>query len=361
MAEKRPLALYVDCIKELQAGDSIAGVAPVGTLKIINTLQDLIDVLEDTTATTKLAAVSFPITVSQNVSIACVGRTLILSDLSFYFTGGYSISILGDETEPYLYVFGRLGFCGISGVKSVTFSTGGSMLVTYTKILYLNNCNLTVSGDSGKIRYEKKDTFLTASETNCLQEFWFTSIPFDATPTAGSSNPVTSGGIYASLAAKAAAADLASHTGNTSNPHGVTAAQVGAAAASHAHSADDVTSGTLAVARGGTGQISVDTTPTSGSSKMVTSGGVYTALAGKQATATSLTATLLTTGWSSDSITVTATGVTASKIVIVAPLPASQDAYVAAGIKCTAQGTNTLTFTRTAANTASISVGVVIL
>ena len=42
--------------------------------------------------------------------------------------------------------------------------------------------------------------------------------------------------------------------------------------------ASKITSGTLPVARGGTGQTSVDTTPTSGSSKMVTSGCVYTAV-----------------------------------------------------------------------------------
>jgi len=47
--------------------------------------------------------------------------------------------------------------------------------------------------------------------------------------------------------------DLISHIGNKSNPHGVTAAQVGAAASSHKHAAGDITSGTLAVARGGTG------------------------------------------------------------------------------------------------------------
>jgi hypothetical protein len=44
--------------------------------------------------------------------------------------------------------------------------------------------------------------------------------------------------------------------------------------------ASQITNGTLPVARGGTGQTSVDTTPTSGSSKMVTSGGVYNALQG---------------------------------------------------------------------------------
>lgn len=60
-----------------------------------------------------------------------------------------------------------------------------------------------------------------------------------------------------------------------------TASEVGAAASSHNHSASNITSGTLPVARGGTGNTSVDTTPTSGSTKMVTSGGVYTALSGK--------------------------------------------------------------------------------
>ena len=57
----------------------------------------------------------------------------------------------------------------------------------------------------------------------------------------------------------------------------------GKAAASHNHSASNITSGTLAVARGGTGNTSVDTTPTANSTKMCTSGGIYTALAGKQA------------------------------------------------------------------------------
>lgn len=45
-------------------------------------------------------------------------------------------------------------------------------------------------------------------------------------------------------------------------------------------------SGVLGVSNGGTGNSSVDETPTSGSTKMVTSGGVYTALSGKQASIT---------------------------------------------------------------------------
>lgn len=47
---------------------------------------------------------------------------------------------------------------------------------------------------------------------------------------------------------------LDAHTGNKANPHGVTAAQVGAAPSNHNHSASNITTGTLTVARGGTGQ-----------------------------------------------------------------------------------------------------------
>ncbi len=62
----------------------------------------------------------------------------------------------------------------------------------------------------------------------------------------------------------------------------------------HNHSASEITSGTLPVARGGTGNTSVDTTPTSGSTKMVTSGGVYTALSGKANSSHNHTASQIT-------------------------------------------------------------------
>ena len=55
---------------------------------------------------------------------------------------------------------------------------------------------------------------------------------------------------------KKAVADLISHIANTSNPHSVTYTQTGAAAASHTHGAGDITSGTLPIARGGTGATS---------------------------------------------------------------------------------------------------------
>ena len=53
---------------------------------------------------------------------------------------------------------------------------------------------------------------------------------------------------------KLAISRLIDHLNNRDNPHNTTAAQVGAAAESHTHSAQDINAGILAVANGGTGQ-----------------------------------------------------------------------------------------------------------
>ena len=80
-----------------------------------------------------------------------------------------------------------------------------------------------------------------------------------------------------------------------------------------------------------------------------------------KASVSSITVSLVVANWSNNSQTVTATGVTASNNVIVSPAPASIDNYVAGGIKCTAQGSGTLTFTCTTTPSTAISVNVVIL
>lgn len=51
--------------------------------------------------------------------------------------------------------------------------------------------------------------------------------------------------------------DLDNHEDDQNNPHGVTAAQVGAAATSHTHNATDINGGVLSQARGGTGASSL--------------------------------------------------------------------------------------------------------
>lgn len=73
------------------------------------------------------------------------------------------------------------------------------------------------------------------------------------------------------------------------------------------------------------------------------------------------TVELTVLGWVADAQTVTATGVTASNIVIVSPTPADQAAYVAAGIICTAQGADSLTFTCDTTPIVAIDVQAVVL
>lgn len=72
------------------------------------------------------------------------------------------------------------------------------------------------------------------------------------------------------------------------------------------------------------------------------------------------TATLTTT-WTSNQQTVTVSGVTSSNYVIVSPAPASYDDYCEAGIYCSAQGTNSLTFKCDTAPSSSLTVNVMII
>ena len=123
---------------------------------------------------------------------------------------------------------------------------------------------------------------------------------------------------------------------------------IGAAAASHNHSASNITSGTIPIARGGTGATNASSALTN---------------LGAQAKVKTLTLSLTTAGWSATNKTQTktASGVTASNVVIISPTATSQDAYSAAGVKCTAQAANKLTFTCDTVPTEALSVNVVIL
>ena len=75
----------------------------------------------------------------------------------------------------------------------------------------------------------------------------------------------------------------------------------------------------------------------------------------------SRTVTLSVAGWISNAQTVSVTGVTVNNNVIVAPDPSDIDNYSSAGIKCTAQAANTLTFECDTAPTSTIDVNVLIL
>lgn len=135
-------------------------------------------------------------------------------------------------------------------------------------------------------------------------------------------------------------------THKTGGSDAIAPADIGAAAASHAHAAGDITSGTLSVARGGTGSS--------------TASAARSAL-GAQAAVVKKTGSLTVAGWSNKKQTISVAGVTVSNCVIVAPAPASQEAYVAAGIKCTTQASGKLTFTCQSVPTAALTVNVAIL
>ena len=133
---------------------------------------------------------------------------------------------------------------GVSGTTAKGWSTGAAVsrqFTSYDHDTFISNITDLGSG--------KQDT-----------------LTFDESPTSGSSNPVTSGGIYTALAAKAALASP-TFTGTPKAPTAssgtnttqiattafVATAAAGKADASHSHSAADITSGVLATARGGTG------------------------------------------------------------------------------------------------------------
>lgn len=71
------------------------------------------------------------------------------------------------------------------------------------------------------------------------------------------------------------------------------------------------------------------------------------------------TATLAVADWSSNTQTITVSGVKADSVVFVSPAPASASDYASAGILCTSQSADSLTFTCTTTPTNAITVNVV--
>lgn len=79
------------------------------------------------------------------------------------------------------------------------------------------------------------------------------------------------------------------------------------------------------------------------------------------ATVPATTPTLVVADWSSNTQTITVTGVTASNVVLVSPAPSSASDYASAGIICTAQGTDSLSFDCQTVPSNDITLSVVIL
>ena len=142
-------------------------------------------------------------------------------------------------------------------------------------------------------------------------------------------------------------------THKTGGSDAIAPADIGAAASSHTHTKANIT------------DFPTSMTPTAHKNSHKTGGSdaITSEDIGAQAKAKTLTLTLAAVGWHTSSKTQTraATGVTASNVIIVSPAPASQEAYGKAGVKCTAQGENSLTFSCESIPTEALSVNIVIL
>ena len=73
------------------------------------------------------------------------------------------------------------------------------------------------------------------------------------------------------------------------------------------------------------------------------------------------TATLLSSSWLNKSITVTVTGVTENNTITVCPAPASITTWATAGIYCSEQGTNSLTFTCNTVPSSDVVANIIIM
>ena len=143
------------------------------------------------------------------------------------------------------------------------------------------------------------------------------------------------------ISGKANVSDLTSHTGNKSNPHGVTKAQVGLGNVENKSSAT----------------IRSEITKTNVTDAL----GFIPAMSGSSASTTHIT--LPTSGWtvSGDTYSQTAniSGMTATSIVLVTPDMSNGESYSEFGVVAVAQGSGTLTFKAYILPDVDLKVGVV--
>ena len=141
-------------------------------------------------------------------------------------------------------------------------------------------------------------------------------LTFDTAPTANSTNPVTSGGVKTELDKKANATSLGAHTGNTDNPHQVTAAQAGAdptgtaASAVSAHNSSSTAHSDIRTAlagkeaAGAAAAVQGNLDDHEGNTTAHITAAERTGWNGKSGKALSFTVTLTAAGWSGNAQTV---------------------------------------------------------
>lgn len=138
---------------------------------------------------------------------------------------------------------------------------------------------------------------------------------------------------------------VSEHIADVENPHGVTKSQVGLGEVDNTSDSDKPVSTAQAEAILSAKQAGVDAM----------------AEAKRKVEKTNAMATLSASGWSGGSQTVTVQGVTVSNTIIVGSAPENYNAYAEANVRCTAQGSNSLTFQCDDTPSENLTVNVMIL
>lgn len=187
-------------------------------------------------------------------------------------TSGFHITEAGfyakdpnDDTKEILYAIGNEDE---SSADYVPNNADRILEMQFDALIFIGDAENVSAAISSSLVYASKEDFdkHTVDRTNphsvTKQQVGLGNVPnlapSDQVPTfteATSLANIVSGEKVSTLFGKIklAISKLIEHLNNRNNPHNITASQVGAAAKSHTHNAQDINSGTLSTLRGGTG------------------------------------------------------------------------------------------------------------
>lgn len=178
---------------------------------------------------------------------------------------GFFVEDPDNENNEILYA---LGLEDSSTADFVPDNTNRILEMEFEALIFVGEAENVTAAINSSLVYATKEDFNkhTADTDNphnvTKEQIGLDKVPNvstnDQTPTyteAQSLSNLSPGEKFSEIMSKLAFAvkSLIAHINNKKNPHGVTAKDVGAAAAGHTHSATDINSGVLPIARGGTG------------------------------------------------------------------------------------------------------------
>ena len=216
------------------------------TVYSVGSIQDFIDVLEDTSNYTKIVIEPVSLNIGESISANVYGTISFKEDISLTFSGDYNITFTSPaDTYATLIFYNGLSINSSSYSVNRTvniYDTNTSFNNINVQSLIISSVNLTIDNTKLTGVYQKLNTAGTSPAVNGFsQSNWNNAFVFDSTPTNGSLNPVTSGGVKTALDGKSdtththsgtyepANANIQSHISNTSNPHSVDKTDVGLA------------------------------------------------------------------------------------------------------------------------------------